>query len=60
MLGVSADISPLIVRDTILKVVYNVLLIVPIFAGIRRALRPALIEDVPRRGLLTRAIRVAR
>jgi rod shape-determining protein MreD len=47
MLGVQADVSALVVRDTLLKKIYNALLAVPIYAVIRRVLRPALIEDVP-------------
>jgi rod shape-determining protein MreD len=60
MLGVSAQVSPLIVRDTLLKALYNALLMAPIFGVIRRALRPALVDDAPRKSLFARAIRVAR
>jgi hypothetical protein len=49
MLGVSAQLSALIFRDTLLKALYNFLLTVPIYAGLRRALRPALIDDIARR-----------
>jgi rod shape-determining protein MreD len=45
MLGVEAELSALIVRDTLLKALYNLLLTVPVYAGVRRALRPALIDD---------------
>jgi rod shape-determining protein MreD len=50
MLGVQADVSALVLRDTLLKVIYNALLATPIYALIRRVLRPALIEDAPRGG----------
>ena len=45
MLGVDSPISPLIVRDMLIKSIYAFFLGIPIYLGIRRALRPALIED---------------
>lgn len=45
MLGVDAPISPLVVRDILIKSIYAFFLGVPIYLGIRRVLRPALIED---------------
>jgi rod shape-determining protein MreD len=45
MLGVDAPISPLVVRDLALKSLYALFLGAPIYFLIRRALRPALIED---------------
>ncbi|MEK6278250.1 MAG: rod shape-determining protein MreD [Actinomycetota bacterium] len=45
MLGVDAPISALIVRDMVIKSIFAFFLGVPIYLGIRRALRPALIED---------------
>jgi rod shape-determining protein MreD len=45
MLGVDAPVSVLVVRDIIVKSVYAFFLGVPIYAGVRWALRPALIED---------------
>jgi rod shape-determining protein MreD len=45
MLGVDAPVSVLLVRDAILKSLFNVFLSVPIYLGMRRLLRPALIDD---------------
>ncbi len=45
LLGVDAPISPLIVRDMLLKSVYAFFLGWPIYLGVRRALRPALVEE---------------
>jgi hypothetical protein len=45
MLGVDAPISPLVIRDLALKSLYALFLGAPIYLLIRRALRPALIED---------------
>jgi rod shape-determining protein MreD len=45
MLGIDSPVSLLIVRDTILKAVYAFFLGWPIYLGVRRALRPALVED---------------
>jgi rod shape-determining protein MreD len=45
MLGVDAPISALIVRDMLLKSIYAFLLAWPIYFGLRRALRPALVEE---------------
>ena len=45
MLGVDAPISPLVIRDIAIKSIYAFFLGIPIYIGIRRALRPALIED---------------
>jgi rod shape-determining protein MreD len=45
MLGVDATISALVVRDILIKSIFAFFLGVPIYLGIRRALRPALIED---------------
>jgi rod shape-determining protein MreD len=59
MLGVSAQVSPLVVRDSVFKAIFNLLLMPPIYGLIRRVLRPALIEDSPRRSLLASAIRTA-
>ncbi|MDX6663009.1 MAG: hypothetical protein QOG09_1111 [Solirubrobacterales bacterium] len=61
MLGVEADLSALILRDTLMKALYNFLLTGPIYAGTRWALRPALIEDAPRRrSVVAAAMRTAR
>ena len=45
MLGVDSPISTLVIRDLALKSIYAFFLGIPIFLGIRRALRPALIEE---------------
>jgi rod shape-determining protein MreD len=45
MLGVDSPVSLLIVRDAILKAVYAFFLGWPIYLGVRRALRPALVEE---------------
>lgn len=51
MLGVDAPVSTLIVRDMLLKSIYAFFLAWPIYFGLRRLLRPALVEEpkVPRR-----------
>jgi rod shape-determining protein MreD len=45
LLGVDAPISVLIVRDILLKSLYAFFLGWPIYIGVRRALRPALVEE---------------
>jgi rod shape-determining protein MreD len=45
MLGVDAPISALVLRDVAIKSLYAFFLGAPIYIGIRRLLRPALIED---------------
>jgi hypothetical protein len=45
MLGVDAPVSVLIVRDLLLKSIYAFFLAWPIYFGLRRALRPALVEE---------------
>jgi rod shape-determining protein MreD len=45
MLGVDAPISTLIVRDILLKSIYAFFLAWPIYYGLRRVLRPALVEE---------------
>ena len=51
MLGIDSPVSPLIVRDMLLKSLFAFFLGWPIYLGVRRALRPALVEeaDVRRR-----------
>ncbi|HEU4944853.1 MAG TPA: rod shape-determining protein MreD [Solirubrobacterales bacterium] len=44
-LGVDAPISPLIVRDILLKSIFAFFLGWPIYLGVKRALRPALVEE---------------
>lgn len=45
LLGVDASVSLLVVRDMLLKSVYAFFLAWPIYLGVRRALRPALVEE---------------
>jgi cell shape-determining protein MreD len=45
MLGLDAPISVLIIRDLLLKSVYAFFLGWPIYLGVRRVLRPALVEE---------------
>ncbi|HEY1285646.1 MAG TPA: rod shape-determining protein MreD [Solirubrobacterales bacterium] len=45
MLGVDAPVSVLVIRDMLLKSVYAFFLGWPIYFGLRRALRPALVEE---------------
>jgi rod shape-determining protein MreD len=45
MLGVEAPVSTLIVRDMLLKSIYAFFLAWPIYYGLRRVLRPALVEE---------------
>jgi rod shape-determining protein MreD len=45
MLGLEATVSPLVIRDILVKSVYAFLLGWPIYLGLRRLLRPALVEE---------------
>lgn len=45
LLGIDAPVSPLIVRDLLLKSVYAFFLGWPLFLLVRRVLRPALVDD---------------
>jgi rod shape-determining protein MreD len=45
LLGLDAPLSTLIIRDLLLKSVYAFFLGWPIYLGVRRVLRPALVED---------------
>lgn len=45
MLGFDSPISTLVIRDVAIKSIYAFFLGIPIYIGIRRALRPALIEE---------------
>lgn len=49
MLGVDAPISPLVVREILLQAILAFVWAIPIYPLVRRLLRPALVEDVPRR-----------
>jgi rod shape-determining protein MreD len=50
MLGVDAPISALVARDMVVTSIYAFFLGIPIFLGVRRALRPALITERTARG----------
>jgi rod shape-determining protein MreD len=45
MLDVGARVSPLVIRDMAVTVLLNMLLALPVFAGVRRLLRPSLAVD---------------
>ncbi len=45
LLGLDAPVSPLIIRDLLLKSVYAFFLAWPIYLLVRRILRPALVDD---------------
>ena len=45
MLGVDATVSPMVIGDTLLKGVYAFVLGWPLYLGLRRILRPALVEE---------------
>jgi len=45
MLGIDAPVSTLIVRDMLLKSIFAFFLAWPIYYGLRRLLRPALVEE---------------
>lgn len=45
LLGIDAPVSLLVVRDLLLKSIYAFFLGWPIYLGVRRALRPALVEE---------------
>lgn len=48
LLRVGADVSPIVARDMVVVSLLGAALAVPVLAGVRRLLRPALIEDRPR------------
>ena len=45
MLGIDAPVSPLVIRDTLLKAIFAFFLAWPVYYGLRRLLRPALVEE---------------
>ncbi len=57
MLGVEAQVSLLVLREIVVKGLLAFLLAIPLYPLLRRMLRPALIDQAPRRGLLSRAPR---
>jgi rod shape-determining protein MreD len=48
MLGLEADVSALVLRDMVVLSALGAIFAVPVLAGVRLLLRPALIEDRPR------------
>lgn len=46
MLGLDTEVSTLVIRDLLLKSVFAFFLGWPIYLGLRRALRPALVDDL--------------
>jgi rod shape-determining protein MreD len=46
-LGVDADVSPIVIRDTFITTLLGAALAVPVLWAVRRLLGPALIEDRP-------------
>jgi rod shape-determining protein MreD len=50
LLGVESPVSPLVIREILVGVVLNALIAMPVYAGVRRLLRPDLVDDLrPRR-----------
>ena len=49
MLGVESPVSLLVVREIVVQALLGGLLAIPVYPAVRRLLRPALIEDSPRR-----------
>jgi cell shape-determining protein MreD len=45
MLGIDAPVSVLVLRDMVVKGIYAFFVGVPLYLGIRRLLRPALVEE---------------
>jgi len=45
MLGIDSTVSPLVIRDMLIKSVFAFFLGWPMYAGLRRLLRPALVEE---------------
>jgi rod shape-determining protein MreD len=48
-LGIDATVSSLVIRDILLKSIFAFFLGWPIYLGLRRLLRPALVDDAPLR-----------
>ncbi len=49
MLGVDTAVSAMVVRDMLIKTLFAFVLAWPIYAGVKRALRPAIVEEPERR-----------
>jgi rod shape-determining protein MreD len=49
MLGLDSTVSPLVIREMLIQSVFAFFLGWPIYLGVRRALRPALVEEPVRR-----------
>lgn len=52
MLGVEAPVSLLVLRELVVQAILGFLLAFPVYPLVRLVLRPALVEDTPRRGRL--------
>jgi rod shape-determining protein MreD len=48
-LGVDSPVSPLVVREVVLQALLGFVIAIPLYPGVRWALRPALIDAGPRR-----------
>lgn len=59
MLGVDAPVSLLVVREVIVKAVLSFLLMFAVYPVVRRILRPALVDDSSKRGVLPSPARTA-
>jgi rod shape-determining protein MreD len=60
MLGVEAPVSLGVLREIAVQTILGFVVTVPLYPAVRRLLRPALIEDVPRRGTIPMPFRPAR
>ena len=55
LLGVDSSVSPLVIREALVSALVNGLLAIPVYAAVRKLLRPDLIDDLrPRRRPVTR------
>lgn len=59
MLGVETPVSLLVLREVLVKALLAMLLAVPLYPLVRRAVRPALIDDSPRSRVLATGARRA-
>lgn len=59
MLGVETPVSLLVLREVLVKALLALILALPVYPLVRRALRPALIDDAPRRRVLAAGARRA-
>jgi rod shape-determining protein MreD len=59
MLGVEAPVGLGILREIVVQTILGFLVALPLYPLVRRLLRPALVEDVPRRGRIPIPFRAA-